>query len=295
MTSAPTTAPGPEDRALPFPDATGIRLIASDLDGTLLDELCEVSPRTARAITEAAGQGLLVVAATGRQVTQLPPALRECGVRYAVGSNGAIGVDLGDDEILFEELLPARAAADVVAYLTGRLEGVRFSAVRDHGARHAAEHGYLDLLTPREQELWWSHLVPHDLAEVVAEPTLKLTVRHPVLTAEELRIVLEGSGLHGFSATTSGAPFLEVQGPGVTKASGVSRLCALLGVEAGEVFAAGDNSNDVELLTWAGLGVAMGNAVAPALAAADWVTAPNHADGLAEALEHVLSQACTPS
>ena len=100
---------------------------------------------------------------------------------------------------------------------------------------------------------------------------------------------MDASGLTGFHATTSGAPFLEIQGDGVTKASGVARLCALLGYEAAEVMAAGDARNDVELLAWAGFGVAMGNAVPEALAAADWTTAHNEDDGLALVIEQVLA------
>jgi Cof subfamily protein (haloacid dehalogenase superfamily) len=292
MTTSPTTVPGPEDAAglAEFPVAAGIRLIASDLDGTLLDELSQVSARTSQAIMDATAQGLFVVVATGRQLPQVPAVLAACGVRYVVGSNGAIASDLATGTLLFEDLLAPQTAAGIVAFLTAELEGVRFSAVRDHGARHAAEPGYLDLVTPREQELWWSHLTPQDLATVVSEPTLKLTVRHPVLTADELKVVLERSGLPGFSATTSGAPFLEVQGAGVTKATGVARLCRLLGVGATEVLAAGDAGNDVEMLAWAGLGVAMGNAVEPALAVADWVTVRNDEDGLARAIENVLAQ-----
>lgn len=275
------------DCALPTPQRP-IRLIASDLDGTLLTPHEQVSPRTTSAIGRAVAAGVRVVAATGRQVTQLPDALAASGVSHAVGSNGAIGVDLAQDRILFEDLLAPDAAAAIVAFLKAELEGVRFSAVRDHGRRHVAEPGYLDLLSPRELSFW--QVDTADLASVVCEPTLKLTVRHPRLDADGLLAVLAASGLGGFHATTSGAPFLEVAGEGVTKASGVARLCGLLAVDAAEVLAAGDARNDIELLRWAGVGVAMGNAVPETVAVADWVTAANDADGLAVAIEQLLDQ-----
>ena len=205
-----------------------------------------------------------------------------------VASNGAIGVDLADNTVLFEVLLAPGVAADIVAHLTAELEGVRFSAVRDAGARHAAEPGYLDLVEPEERKLWTEILRSESLAEVVSQPTLKLTVRHPTLTADDLLAVLNASGLNGFHATTSGAPFLEIQGDGVTKASGVALLCTLLGFEAADVMAAGDARNDVELIAWAGFGVAMGNAVPEAIAAADWTTAHNEDDGLALVIEQIL-------
>jgi len=268
--------------------ARSIRLIASDLDGTLLHRNREVTPRTSAAIGAAFDAGVMVVAATGRQFPQLPEPVLASGIRYVVASNGAIGVDLADQTVLFEDLLAPRVAADIVAHLTAEVEGVRFSAVRDSGARHAAEPGYLDLVHPAERDLWTEITTPASLAEVVSQPTLKLTVRHPTLTAEDLLAVLDASGLTGFHATTSGAPFLEVQGAGVTKASGVAQLCALLGFEAADVMAAGDARNDVELIEWAGFGVAMGNAVPEAIAAADWTTAHNEDDGLALVIEQVL-------
>ena len=268
--------------------AASVRLIASDLDGTLLHHHQEVTPRTAAAIGAAFDAGLTVVAATGRQFPQLPEPVLASGIRYVVASNGAIGVDLADNTVLFEVLLAPGVAADIVAHLTAELEGVRFSAVRDAGARHAAEPGYLDLVEPEERKLWTEILRSESLAEVVSQPTLKLTVRHPTLTADDLLAVLNASGLNGFHATTSGAPFLEIQGDGVTKASGVALLCTLLGFEAADVMAAGDARNDVELIAWAGFGVAMGNAVPEAIAAADWTTAHNEDDGLALVIEQIL-------
>ena len=282
MTSSATT--GRPARRSP----SQIRLVASDLDGTLLDSHEQVSDRTVATIGRAVAAGLWVIAATGRQVTQLPPAVLTSGVTHAVGSNGAIAMDLTSGEVLFEAFLAPEAAADIVAYLTAEFEDVRFSAVRDRGRRHAAEPGYLDLLTPRELRYWAVEV--EDLADIVAQPTLKLTARHPRLSADDLLGVLDASGLSGFHATTSGAPFLEIGGAGVTKATGVARLCGLLDVDATEVLALGDAKNDLELLRWAGIGVAMGNAVPETIDAADWMTGSNDADGVAQAIERVLPE-----
>ncbi|MFZ1911940.1 MAG: HAD hydrolase family protein, partial [Propionicimonas sp.] len=87
------------------------RLIAADLDGTMLRHDKSISPRTISAIRAARQQGVRVVAATGRQATSLPDLLAPTGVRYAVASNGAIGVDLNSGSLLFEELLSAEVAA----------------------------------------------------------------------------------------------------------------------------------------------------------------------------------------
>ena len=109
------------------------------------------------------------------------------------------------------------------------------------------------------------------------------------LRPEEMLDLLASSGLTSYHATTSGAPFLEISGPGVTKASGVARLAGHLGIEPHEVLAIGDARNDVELLEWSGIGVAMGNAVAEAVAAADHTTASNSEDGFAQAIERLLT------
>ncbi|MFZ0531312.1 MAG: Cof-type HAD-IIB family hydrolase [Propionicimonas sp.] len=271
------------------PHTALVRLIASDLDGTFLRDDKTISGRTLGAVRAATAAGIAVIAATGRQAQQLPEEVADSGVRHVVASNGAIGFDLVERRVLFQDLLTPSTAAAIVAYFTERLPDARFSAVRDHGARHAAEPGYTDLLSEMERVARWWRIDTEPLADVVSEPTLKLTVRHPWLDADELLAILAESGLPGFHATTSGAPFLEIAGDGVTKASGVARLCQLLDVDASEVLAAGDARNDVELISWAGLGVAMGNAVPEAQAAADWVTASNEDDGLALAIESVLA------
>ncbi|PFG18432.1 hypothetical protein ATK74_3020 [Propionicimonas paludicola] len=267
-----------------------IRLIASDLDGTLLRADKTITERTAETIRTATASGLFVVAATGRQYPQVPTELESAGLSHIVGSNGAIAVELPSRRVLFEELLSPSAIEPIVAFLDAELPEARVSAVRDHGARHAAAPGYADLLTPMERDKYWWHIDTEPLAAVIGEPTLKLTVRHPRLDAEQLRTMLSSSGLSGFHATTSGAPFLEIGGAGVTKATGVSRLCELLGVSPCEVLAAGDARNDLELIDWAGIGVAVGNADPATIAAADWVTASNEQDGVALAIETVLAQ-----
>jgi Cof subfamily protein (haloacid dehalogenase superfamily) len=270
--------------------SAAVRLIATDLDGTLLRDDKTISRRTMAALRGAADAGVFVVVATGRQAGQLPDEIGSCGVTHVVASNGALGRSLIDGSTLFEDFLQPEAVIAIVEHLHAEVPGVRVSAVRDQGARHAAEPGYVELLTDMEKVPHWWHMVTEPLAQVVSQPTLKLVVRHPQLSADDLLEVVQASGLTGFHATTSGAPFLEIGGDGVTKASGLIRLCALLGVDAAQVLAAGDARNDLEMIRWAGRGVAMANAVAELQAAADLVTASNQQDGLALAIEAVLAE-----
>lgn len=261
-----------------------IRLIASDLDGTLLHPKAKLDDSTAAAIAAALAADLQVIANTGRQLTHLPDEIPASGIQYAIVSNGAICADLHTGDILFEELLEAATVAAVLDYFAEHVPGACFSAVRDHGHHHDVEAGYLDLLEPGDRP-YWQHLQTVPRADLATQPTLKLTVRHPSMSADDLLAVIEQSGLNGFHATTSGAPFLEIAGAGVTKATGLARFCEHFDFEPAVVMALGDAKNDVEVLRWAGVGIAMGNAVPEAKAVADWVTADNLHDGAAQAIQ----------
>lgn len=266
-----------------------IRLIATDLDGTLLRPDKSISERTTQAIRRAHEAGLQVIAATGRYPATLAALLSPIGIDYAVASNGAQCYRLSSDHLIFEELVPTDAVRALMDYLPRALEGVLFEAVTDHGRVHYAEPGYFDLVHEYERRLFPLRYLELPRSEMREHAIVKLAVRHPSVTPDEMLDVLEGSGLTGFHATTSGAPFLEISGPGITKASGVARLAAELGLESRQVLSVGDARNDVELLRWSGIGVAMGNAVPEAIAAADHTTSSNDEDGLAEVIEGLLA------
>ncbi|PKQ32443.1 MAG: hydrolase [Actinobacteria bacterium HGW-Actinobacteria-2] len=268
---------------------TTIRLIASDLDGTLLRPDKSIATVTRTALRQAADSGAVVVAATGRQTGSLPPELLDCAVSHLVGANGAIGIDLVTGEVLFEAALSAATVAAIGSFFAENLPDARLSASREQGSYYVIEPGYLELVQAREK-LPAGFLRPGSREEIVAQDTLKMSIRHPTLTGEQMRDALYASGLTGFHATTSGAPFLEIGGAGVTKATGVARLCAHLGVSAESVLAFGDAGNDAELIAWAGWGVAMGNATAELQAIADQVTATNIDNGVARVVEEFLNE-----
>lgn len=101
--------------------------------------------------------------------------------------------------------------------------------------------------------------------------------------------VLRGLELQGFKASLSGAPFIEITGAGVSKASALAAMCADLGIESNEVMALGDAHNDLEMLRWAGIPVAPANAQPEVKAIATEITASNDDDGVALAIERVLA------
>ena len=284
------TPPDPDTSVtLPPGVADRVRLIASDLDNTLLGPDMSVTPRTRAAIAAAAAAGVLVVAATGRQLATLPLSLAATDIDYVLASNGSHACRISTGETLFTQTFDAQTQAAVAAHLAARVPGVLFGAARDAGDTFVSEPGYTDLMDPAELATDRRTHVTAPRADVVSRPAIKLIARHPSVPPDELLAVLAASGLPGFHATTSGAPFLEVAAPGVTKATGLARLCALLGVAREEVLACGDARNDVELLAWAGCGVAVANAVPEALAAADVIAPACAEDGFAQVVEAVLS------
>lgn len=267
-----------------------IRLIATDLDGTLLRNDKSASPRTAEAIRLAHEAGLQVVAATGRYLASLPDILTLVGVDYAVTSNGAQCYRLNTNELLFESPIPTAAVSAVMGYLAEHFPRARAEVAIGGGWTHFAQPGYTDLLTAAERRNFPIEYLELTDLQAIDQPLVKLAVRDPELAPEQLLEALLDSGLTGFHPTTSGGMIVEVSGAGVTKAHGVAKLAELLGFGPQQVLAIGDARNDIELLQWAGIGVAMGNSVPETIAVADHTTGTNEEDGLAQVIESLLSR-----
>lgn len=268
-----------------------VRLIATDLDGTLLGPDGTVSPRTRMALDAARGAGLIVVPVTARQPLGLGEIAEQAGfTEWALCSNGALSVHLGTGEVLFVEHLPVATQRRLADALTSCLPGVLFVSVRHSGAAFVAQHGYARHADFDDHKRDPATMAGHPLDTVLAEESLKLIVRHPDLTPEALQAEVNSLGLTGFAVTRSGAPFLEVSAPHVTKASGLQRLCHLLEIDQTDVIAFGDAPNDAEMLAWAGRGVAMGHAGREAIAAADELTLDNAHDGVAVTIEDLMTR-----
>lgn len=270
---------------------SAVRLVATDLDGTLLRDDLSVSPRTRRALDAVRAAGVVVVPVTARQPIGLREIADQAGfTEWAVCSNGSFAIHLGTGEVLFEQTVDVEIQRRLVEALEPIVEGLLYVSVRDRGEGFVPQEGYTDLATFADHKRDVSTMGRHPLADVVGMPSLKLIVRHPERPAGELLDLVRGIGLAGIAATHSGAPFVEVMAEGVNKAWGVARLCDHLGITADEVLAFGDAPNDVELLAWAGHGVAVANACPEALAAAVEVTASNEEDGVAEVLERLVTR-----
>lgn len=271
--------------------AANVRLIATDLDGTLLNSEAQVTARTRRALDAARAAGIVVVPVTARQPIGLRVLAGDAGfAQWALCGNGAFGIHLTSGDVLFSTEIPVAAQQQIVMALGAAISDLRWASVRDAGESFIAQAGYAALAHHFDHKRDPATMGGVPLQQVLAQPSLKLVVRHPERSPGDVFRTLAGLGLAGFEATLSGAPFVEIMADGVTKASGLERLCAHLGIAQSQVLAFGDAANDVEMLRWAGVGVAVANASAAASEAADYVTESNDDHGVARVIESLLGR-----
>ena len=226
--------------------------------------------------------------ATGRPPRWIPAVAHAAGLTgYAVCSNGAVLYDIGADRIVhLNGLLEPMLLREVVAEVEKVLPGCGFAAERI--GRRAMDPDLYNLVIEETYRNPWGDgeglRVPR--AEIAGHPSTKLLVSRPGMTSDEMAVavgaVLDTSVDITFSA---GSGLIEISAPGITKATGLADVAERLEVPAERVIAFGDMPNDVEMLKWAGHGVAMANAHPAAVEAADEITAPNTEDGVAEVLE----------
>jgi Cof subfamily protein (haloacid dehalogenase superfamily) len=258
-----------------------VRLVASDLDGTLLRSDGTFSERTRAAVKATVARGVELVVVSARSPRWLGIELDNLGVGgIGICCNGALVYDFTRGETVARHPLAPELALDLVRALRERAPGVAFGAEDAHGEFSREEH-YVRLW---DVEPWPAQV---DALEFARAPLAKLVAQHPELTqAELLAIAHEVCGDEAV-ATISGERLVELSAAGVTKAFALAGLCADLGIVAEEVVAFGDMPNDVPMLEWAGRGIAVANAHPDALAAADEVTTSNDDDGVALVLEQL--------
>jgi Cof subfamily protein (haloacid dehalogenase superfamily) len=268
---------------------TAIRLLALDLDGTILPPEGPISARTRRALAGARAQGVRVVLATGRMYRSALPHVESLDLdgplicyqgaylRERPAPDGAPGA------ILWHQTLPADVARDAITWTRDHgldphvnRDDHLLMAVGDEGAPDYERHAGVG-----------ARFVP-DLAAALDGPVTKVLAVGPTgLPAQLLasaRAFFDGRA----EVTVSHPEYLEFMAPGVHKGAALRWLADRLGVPMSATMAVGDQVNDLEMLTMAGLGVAMGGAPPEVRAAADHVTAGIEEDGAAKAVERFV-------
>jgi len=263
-------------------DDLPLRLVASDLDGTLLRTDKTISDRTVSAIAACEAEGITFVLATGRPtrwIGDISDRLDHRGV--ALCANGAVIYDLDQDRVIAHHTIPTDAALEVVARIRRRWPDAVFAV-------ETLDHLGLEPSWPVTFPVP-DNTVIADAAELVTVPPVKLLARlegHPVEAALAAATV-EVTGLAEVT-WSGGSHLLEMSAPGITKDFALAELALRLGIDAALSVAFGDMPNDIGMLRWAGHGLAVANAHELVLAAADRVVGSNDDDGVAVELERML-------
>lgn len=258
-------------------------LVATDLDGTLLDASGRVSEPTRTVLTELDRRGVPVVFVTGRPIRWMEDLWVDVGGHgLAICSNGGIVYDVAAHEIRSSRAIAGSVLLEVAQRLREQVPGTVFAVETTEG--FAREPAYL----PRQATSDTVHQITvAPLAELAADgdPCVKLLARHDDREPEAYwRAVDEAVGDLVTVTWSSTSALVEMSAHGVTKASTLELLCTELGVAAADVVAFGDMPNDIPLLAWAGASYAMAGAHAEVTAVAQHVAGHHHEDGVATVL-----------
>ena len=261
------------------------RLVALDVDGTLMSYDGVISPQVRALVRELDEAGVHVVLSTGRAVHSAAEVALDLGRTsgWLVCSNGAVTARLDPLEDAGYVLV------DTVTFDPG--PALRALALELPDALFAVEDlgvGFRVSAPFPADELSGEHVVvPFD--ELAAAPATRVIIRAPRSTPEEFHALVERVGLHEVSYAVGWSAWLDLTPGGVSKASALEEVRRALGVEPHETLAVGDGQNDVEMLRWAACGVAMGHASEQVRAAADEVTGTIEDDGAVAVLRRALA------
>lgn len=267
-----------------------IKMIGLDLDGTLLNEKKQITPRTEDVLKRAIAQGVVVLTATGRPWMGVPEELQQFpGMRYALTSNGARILDIQEGRVLEEHLLSVRSAKKALE-ICGKydtLQEIYFDG-QGYAPREKMAHVEKYHKNPNMWEYMRRTRIPvEDIFEMVDRENRGLDKVQSLFADMEEREKAwdELSKEDDLELVGSLKYNIEVNARGVNKGTGLVNLGRLLGIRREEIMAFGDGDNDTVMLQEVGFGVAMGNAEEQVKRAADYITLTNDEEGVAEAIE----------
>jgi HAD superfamily hydrolase (TIGR01484 family) len=250
-------------------------MVALDSDGTLLDAHEHITPAVRAAVGRARDAGAHIVLSTGRSTFGITRVIEDLDLTggHAVASNGAVTFSYWPVEVRSTTTFDARETVKLL------LEQVpdAMVAVEVIGRGYRVNKPFPD--GEITGELWIE-----SVDDLVAEPVTRVIIRDPSQSAEEFVELAERLGLQGTNYFVGYTAWLDLAPEGVSKASGLASIANVLGVDHTDVLAIGDGRNDIEMLRWAGRGVAMGQAPLSVQDSADDVTDTLMDDGAAREL-----------
>jgi len=263
-----------------------IRLIASDLDGTLFGSDHQPAPQTVAAVNAAVDAGIHFVAATGRSWFRGVDLATGTGARIHkfIGSNGGHRMDVDTRKLEERLTFDPDVVRAVLSRVSDGLGDVGFGFELSDGMTW--DEQFVDI-TPVSLDGDRRPSAPTPTARF--DEVGKMFVAHRSVGGVDLVDLVDPLTPSLVNVTTSGVPFVELTPPGADKGAAVARYAAELGISREQILAFGDNQNDLSLLTWAGHGVAMGNALEMVKSAADEVTGTNLEFGVAQVIDRILA------
>ncbi|KUH38698.1 MULTISPECIES: HAD family hydrolase [Streptomyces] len=261
------------------------RLVATDLDGTLLRSDGSVSPRTRAALAAATAAGAAHIVVTGRSVPWTRHILDDLGYDgLAVCGQGAQVYHAGEHRLLTSVTLDRQLAGLALSKLEAEVGPLALAASRDGlEGEVLVGRGY------RVQEGPLPYLPLEDPADLWSAPLNKVYVQHPDLDDDALATVARQVVGGLVDVVMAGPGIVEILPLGLSKATGLSLAARRLGMKAADTIAFGDMPNDIPMFAWAAHGVAMANAHETLKAVAHEVTESHDDDGIATVLERLLT------
>ena len=261
------------------------KLIASDLDGTIVAHYGEISQRTINAFRRAHDEGIHIYFVTGRPPRWMPEIQEAFGIGKAICGNGAMLYDLQNAKVLEEWLIPVEAQLEAVGRLRSAIPPVSF-AVEAHSYFHR-EKRYV----PR-YDVGLDNVGVDDIEDVIAAPALKMLARCSDMefTSDEmLEVALRE--LDGIVTSTHSNPhdsLIEISALGVSKGATLAKVAGRLGIDAADCVSFGDNPNDFSMLQWCGRSYAMADGHPDGKLHAKSIAPAHTDDGVAQIIEQLL-------
>lgn len=271
-----------------------IKMIAFDLDGTLLTTDKRLTERTRKALEQAVEKGIHIIPATGRPMSGIPQEIIDFpGIRYIVSSNGARVLDMKNRDVLYEETLPVGKAAEILDIFEkyDTLREIYYDGI-----------GYADIDRLEQIEKYQKDPAMQRYICTTRRPVestrVKFETENRGLDKIQALFVNQEDKLEAWESIESQVGDVEVTGAlsnnievnakGIHKGAALQFLGELLGISMDEVITFGDGSNDIKMLEMAGTGVAMANSVQKVLDIADITAMSNDEDGVARIIEQYV-------
>jgi Cof subfamily protein (haloacid dehalogenase superfamily) len=260
------------------------KLVALDVDGTIVNGANELSDAVRDAVVAIRDSGVPTVISTGRAIPGVMDTVGKLGFTegLAVASNGAVVFRYLDDAVDPVEVIHSVTfdASDAVRRVLEQVPDA-IVAVEQLGTGFRVNR-------PFPETEFAGQFVLDDIESLIAEPVTRVVIRSTDHTPAEFTAIVHDLGLEGTNYFIGYSAWLDLAPEGVSKASGLDVVCERLGIAPADVLAVGDGNNDLEMLQWAGRGVAMGQSPDALKDVADGVTGTVEDDGLATELATYL-------